>query len=75
MARSQRFSPDRLFKRRSIVDRKPCLKEDEATRILQHFQTQPLFVEFPGSADVANERDWIDKARRGPATHGWSFFR
>lgn len=45
---------------------------ERSSRILQHLQTQPLFIEIQGPGNVANERDRIDKAHRGPAAHGIS---
>ena len=65
LARLRRIPPDRLFQRRPIVDRKPRLEQDEAPGILQHLQAKPLFVELPRPANVANERDRIDKTHCG----------
>lgn len=33
-------------------------------------QAKPPFIKFPGQADIANERDRIDKTHGRPVTHG-----
>ena len=36
------FPPDRLFQRRPLVDRKPCLEQDKISRILPTFRPSLL---------------------------------
>jgi len=61
---SRCLPPDRLLKRCSFVDRKTGLEEDEISEILQYPEAEPLPVELLGAADVADERDRIDKTHR-----------